>query len=278
MKIAVLSGKGGAGKTFVSANLAVSAGRSTYIDCDVEEPNGRLFLKPQNVENKIVYRCLPEFREDRCDGCRKCVDFCQFHALVYVKDKPMLFSEVCHSCGGCKLVCPQDAVIEAEYELGHVETGVHEQVHVVTGILNIGEASGIAVIKAAKKEGFQREGLSIVDCPPGSACSVNESIGDADYCILVAEPTSFGFHNFKMVYELVNLLGKKCGIIINKQDLPYEPMEKFCIENQIEILARIPYDGEAAELSAKGKIVCEEKEEYRLLFRDILKKIGGERL
>ena len=155
MKIAVLSGKGGAGKTFVSVNLAVSAKRSTYIDCDVEEPNGRLFLKPQNVENKIVYRCLPKFREDQCDGCRKCVDFCQFHALVYVKDKPMLFSEVCHSCGGCEMVCPKDAVTETEYELGHVEIGIHHQVNVVTGILNIGEASGIAVIKSAKKEGFQ---------------------------------------------------------------------------------------------------------------------------
>ena len=174
------------------------------------------------------------------------------------------------------MVCPQDAVTDTEYELGYIEIGIHHQVNVVTGILNIGETSGIAVIKSAKKEGFQKEGVSIVDCPPGSACSVNESIGDADYCILVAEPTSCGFHNFKMVYELVNLLGKKCGVVINKQDLSYEPLEKFCIENQVEILARIPYDREAAELSAKGKIVCEEKEEYRVLFRDILKKIGGE--
>lgn len=275
MKIAVLSGKGGAGKTFVSVNLAASADRASYIDCDVEEPNGRLFLKPQNIENKKVYCLLPQFDVEKCDGCRRCVDFCQFHALVYVKDKPMVFTEVCHSCGGCQIVCPQNAVTEVKREIGNIETGTHHHVNVVTGILNIGEASGTAVIKAAKKEGIPKGGWIILDCPPGSACSVNESIGDADYCILVAEPTAFGFHNFQMIYELVGLLGKKCGVIINKQEDPYVPLEDFCRENEVEILARIPYDREAAELSSQGQIVCEAKESYQTMFREILDKIGG---
>lgn len=137
MKIAVLSGKGGAGKTFVSVILLYQRSGQLIL-LYVEKPTEGYLLKAQNVENKIVYRCLPKFREDQCDGCRKCVDFCQFHALVYVKDKPMLFSEVCHSCGGCEMVCPKDAVTETEYELGHVEIGIHHQVNVVTGILNIG--------------------------------------------------------------------------------------------------------------------------------------------
>ena len=273
MKIACLSGKGGAGKTLAAVNLAAAAKRAVYIDCDVEEPNGRLFLKPQDIKEMIVSSLLPEFDPDRCTGCKKCVEFCRFHALMYIRKKPMVFSEVCHSCGGCSLVCPEHAVTEKEKPIGKLEIGRAGEIKTVTGILNPGEASGIPIIREALK---QTEGLTIIDGPPGSACSVNESIGDADYCILVAEPTSFGFHNFKMVYELVNLLGKKCGVVINKQDLSYEPLEKFCIENQVEILARIPYDREAAELSAKGKIVCEEKEEYRVLFRDILKKIGGE--
>lgn len=272
MKIACLSGKGGAGKTMVAVNLAAAAGRATYIDCDVEEPNGRIFLKPEQVEEQVVSSLLPEFDAEKCNGCKKCVAFCRFHALMYVKDRPMVFSEVCHSCGGCKMVCPEGAVTEKPKPVGKLEIGMHQELRVVTGILNVGEASGIPVISAALQEA---EGVTIIDCPPGSACSVMESVMDADYCVLVAEPTAFGFHNFKMVYELVTLLGKKCGVVMNKLDTPYAPLEDFCREEKIPVLARIPYDSEMAALAAEGELVFEKQEKARKIFTELYEKIGG---
>ena len=272
MKIACLSGKGGAGKTLTAVNLAAVSKKAVCIDCDVEEPNGRLFLKPASVREKITNVLLPEFDEAKCDGCKKCVDICRFHALIYIKDKPVVFSEVCHSCGGCELVCPNGAVTETKKPIGRLEIGTCGNVRVVTGILNPGEASGIPVIREALK---QADGLTIIDCPPGSACSVMESVTEADYCILVAEPTAFGFHNFKMVYELVTLMGKACGVVINKQDEPYEPLERFCENHGLSVLARIPYSKDIAALASKGELVCESSESIRRIFEEILEKIGG---
>ena len=272
MKIACLSGKGGAGKTFAAVNLAAVAGECCYVDCDVEEPNGRLFLKPEVLETYPVSTLLPEFDAALCTGCKKCVDFCRFHALVYVKGKPIVFSEVCHSCGGCSLVCPAGAVREEPRTVGLLELGRHGDITVITGVLNPGEASGTPLIREAVK---QSRGLSILDCPPGSSCPVMESAMDADYCLLVAEPTAFGLHNFRMVYELSRLLGKKCGVLINKQDAPYEPLERFCREEGLPILERIPFDMEAAECIAAGEIAAEKLPRYRELFTRLLGKIGG---
>ena len=172
MKIAVLSGKGGAGKTLVSVNLAAAAGRAVYIDCDVEEPNGRLFLRPREVDTEEVTRPLPAFAPEKCDGCRRCVNFCRFHALAFIKGRPMVLPEVCHACGGCSLVCPQGAVEEKQLPLGRVERGRYGETQVVTGILDLGEASGIPVIRRALKTGLALEETAVIDCPPGSACPV----------------------------------------------------------------------------------------------------------
>ena len=272
MKIACLSGKGGAGKTLTAVNLAAAAETATYIDCDVEEPNGRLFFKPEHVTETEVFSLLPAFDETKCTGCKQCVQFCRFHALMHVRGKTMVFSEVCHSCGGCVLVCPKGAITEQKKPIGKLETGTHGGVRIVSGILNLGEASGVPVIREALK---QADGLTIIDCPPGSACSVMESAMDADYCILTAEPTAFGFHNFKMVHELVTLLGKRCGVIINKETERYEPLEAFCQKTDTPVLARIPYSPVIAGHVAKGEIIAEQLPEERERFRSILKQIGG---
>ncbi len=272
MKIAVISGKGGAGKTFVAVNLAAAAGRATYIDCDVEEPNGRLFWKPEDVRSTAVSALLPDFDAAKCTGCKKCVEFCRFHALVYIKGNPMVFPDVCHSCGGCLMVCPEGAIREVPKQVGMLEEGTHGKVKAVTGILTPGEASGVPVIRAALKKA---EGLTIIDCPPGSACSVMESVMDADYCVLVVEPTAFGFHNFRMVYELTCLLGKQCGVVINKQTAPYEPLERFCEETQLPILERMPYAASLARRLAGNQIAVECIPEQKERFEALLKKIGG---
>lgn len=184
----------------------------------------------------------------------------------------MVFSEVCHSCGGCMMVCPENAITEKQKPIGILEIGKHDNLRVVTGILNPGEASGVPVIREALK---QADGVTIIDCPPGSACSVMESVMDADYCVLVAEATAFGFHNFKMVYELVSLLGKKCGVVINKQEIPFETLETFCKEQHLDVIARIPYDPEIAALAADGQIVSEKNEQTHKIFAELFEKIGG---
>ena len=162
MKIAVLSGKGGAGKTFVAAGLACAAGRAAYVDCDVEEPNGRLFFRPENVARRVVERKMPEFDREKCSGCRKCVESCRFNALVLVKGAPMLFPEVCHSCGVCAYVCPDGAVREAGREAGAVESGESDGVRVVTGELKLGEATGVPVISAALEAAGKRAGRGLL--------------------------------------------------------------------------------------------------------------------
>ena len=154
MKIAVLSGKGGAGKTLTAVNLAAAIGNGVYVDCDVEEPNGRLFLKPEEVTETEVTAGLPEFDSEKCTGCRRCVDFCRFHALVYIKNRPKVFSEVCHSCGGCSLVCPAQAVTEKGRTIGRLETGKRGDLQVITGVLDPGEASGVPVISSALRKGI----------------------------------------------------------------------------------------------------------------------------
>ena len=279
MKLAVLSGKGGAGKTLTAVSLAAVAGRAVYVDCDVEEPNGRLFLKPEGVRSEAVAVPQPTFDAARCTGCRTCVKFCRFNALVFLKGTPMVFPEVCHACGGCALVCPQGAVTEVPRSVGAVEVGAHGEILTVTGVLNPGESSGVPVIKAALHWGETladgQDFPLILDCPPGSACPVVESVGSADFCLLVAEPTAFGLHNLKMVHELVTLMHKPCGIVINRGRAPYAPLEAFCEEKRIPVLARIPYRDDIARIAAAGGIVAEELPEVADLFAGLWRKIGG---
>lgn len=274
MKIAVLSGKGGAGKTFVSTNLCCSLGRGAYVDCDVEEPNGHLFLKPENIEKTMVSQLIPAFDSQKCTGCRECVKHCRFNALIYIKKKPMVFTEVCHSCGLCTMVCPQNAIHEEERPLGHLEIGHTGNIQVITGYLNPGEASGIPVIQSAKKAASSLDPV-IYDCPPGSACSVQESIQNADYCLLVTEPTAFGFHNFQMVEELVRLHKKPFGVIIEKETANYPPLEEFCISRGIPILMRIPFRKDLASWISQGELAVKKDPSLKESFQRLYEKIGG---
>lgn len=275
MRIAVLSGKGGTGKTFVSVNLACAADQAAYVDCDVEEPNGHLFLKPEITARLPVSVMVPQVDEDKCTACRKCTDFCRYNALALIKGKPMIFYEVCHSCGGCILFCPEKALTEKEREIGVIEEGISENVAVLTGCLNTGEVSGVPIIKALMEK-LPGQATVVIDCPPGSACVVMESIHKADFCILVAEPTLFGMHNLSMVYELVKLFNKPFGVVLNKC-LPEEnPVQQFCTGNKINILAKIPFDEELGRVNSKGIIAVRENKQYRELFQKLLKTLEKE--
>ena len=277
MRIAVLSGKGGTGKTLVSVNLAAAAELSTYIDCDVEEPNGHLFFKPELVQEEEVTVNIPKVDNQRCTGCRKCVDFCKFNALAYIKDKLIIFEEICHSCGGCIMFCPENALTEREKVIGKVQKGVSDQVEVHTGILNTGEVSGVPIIKSLLDQSkTEVHKFKIIDCPPGSACSVMDSIKDADYCILVAEPTLFGVHNLNMVYELVKLFDKPFGVVLNKCLGEDNPAEKFCLERDIKILSRIPFESELGKLNSNAEIAVRKNDKYRDIFSNLLEILKRE--
>lgn len=277
MKIAVLSGKGGTGKTFISVNLAVAAKNAVYIDCDVEEPNGRIFLRSDKTEKKEVTVPVPSVNAEKCVGCRKCVSFCRFGALAFLKNRPKLYKDMCHSCGGCAIVCEYGAIEEREISVGSVETGVSNGVLAVTGEMRTGEHSGIPVIREALKTGLLASApLTVIDCPPGSACSVTESVSEADICIIVTEPTAFGLHNFKMVRELVKIMNKPCYAVINKCGIEYPKLEDYCIGEGIPVLMRIPYDKSIASALCDGRIAALENEDLMQKLRAALTVLGGE--
>lgn len=271
MQIAVLSGKGGTGKTFVSVNLAVAAGKSTYLDCDVEEPNGHLFLKPEICETKTVEVAVPAFDSDACDGCRSCVQFCRFNALAFLRGKPYLFAELCHSCSGCMLICHSRAIHEVNRRVGTIEIGKSGGLSVITGTLDSGEATGVPVIRQLLREA-PAEGTAVLDCPPGSSCAVMESIRNSDFCLMVAEPTLFGVENLRLVVQLVKTFHKKCGIVVNKDTGSAGQTETLADENGIPVFARIPYDKTLAEINARGELAVG-NEKYRRIFLELLTKI-----
>lgn len=275
MKIAVLSGKGGTGKTFVTVNLASVAGNSLYIDCDVEEPNGHLFLKPEAGEVEEVFVQIPVVDGEKCSGCRKCVDFCKFNALAYIKDRVKVFKELCHSCGGCAMLCPEKAIVEEARGVGVIKTGASKSLRTKTGILNIGEASGVPIIRRLLEEITAEENVYI-DCPPGSSCLVMESIKDADYCVLVTEPTVYGVHNTALVHELVTMFNKSFGLILNKVSDNARIAREFCSKNGIGIIGEFPYDSEIAKLCSNGDLLVENSEKYAKVFSDILRRIETE--
>jgi len=271
-KIAVLSGKGGTGKTFISVNLASIIDNAAYIDCDVEEPNGDLFFKSKNIEKQEVFVKIPKVDMTLCNGCQKCVDFCKFNALTYLPNKLLIFDKLCHSCGGCVLVCDKKALTEINKEIGNIYVGKSSDVFVVSGKLNIGEATGVPIIKQLFKYELPVKNI-VVDCPPGSSCLVMETIKDADYCLFVVEPTIFGLHNFKMVLELVKLFNKPFGVVINKYSEESENNIKYFYENNIKIIKKIKYDKLIVEMNSSGLIVSRMFPEYKSLFTDIFEEI-----
>lgn len=274
--VAVLSGKGGTGKTLVSVNLAAAAQNALYIDCDVEEPNGHLYWKPELVQTQEVSRLIPAVNPALCNGCRTCVDFCAYNAIAYIGNSIKVFADVCHSCGGCALLCPQNALHEEPRRVGEVQNGISGGVRTFTGILDTGQASGVSIIQTLLQQTAQEQGPIFIDCPPGSACVVMESIQDADYCVLVAEPTLFGAHNLAMVHRLATLFHKKCGAVLNKCQQGRNPSEEYCTQQGIPILARIPYDEALGRMNSGGGIAVRQSEEYRRLFTGLLHTIEKE--
>jgi len=280
IKIAVLSGKGGTGKTLVAVNLAMIAQNSNYLDCDIEEPNGYLFFKPEVEHEELVMIKTPVVDKDRCDGCRACVNACRYNSLLYLNHQIKVLPDMCHSCGVCSYVCPQKAISEQAKAIGKITNGKTAGVNVVTGILNIKEHSGIPIIKKMFVDNIDPSVISIIDCAPGSSCVAMECIKEADYCVIVSEPTLFGVANLAMVYELTRIFKKPCGIIINKQTNIENPTERYCVENNLKIISRIAFDLDLGKMNSQGLIISQVNDNYHQLFKtilsDILREINDE--
>jgi len=273
MKIAVLSGKGGTGKTFVAVNLACVADKAAYIDCDIEEPNGHLFLKPNIIDTQLDTVTVPEVDPNKCTACRECVEFCRYNALALIKDQLLILEELCHSCGGCILFCPQKALSERKRVIGTIEEGISEKIKVLTGYMNIGEESGVSIIKELVKK-MPDEGTVVIDCAGGNGCLVMESLRESDFCVLVAEPTIFGVHNLNLVWELVKIFNKPFGVVLNKCLEEENPAEQFCNDHQINILTKIPLEEDLGRINSQGLIAVKEKESYHKLFEKLLSALS----
>lgn len=272
MKIVIASGKGGTGKTLVAINLALSVGADQILDCDVEEPNDYIFIKPSKTISKSVELQVPTIDESKCTYCKECAEFCQFNALFVAGETAMVFPKLCHSCGGCKLVCPTDAIIEKPRSVGEIFVGDVEDIELVYGKLNIGEVHAVPIISAVKEEA-KNQGLVILDSPPGSACPVVESVLGADFCVLVTEPTPFGLHDLKIVVEVIVKLGIPLGVVVNFAGIGDRGVYDYCEKMKLPILMEIPYDRKIAELYSRGISFVEEITEWKAEFQELLCKI-----
>ncbi len=274
MKIAIASGKGGTGKTTLAVNLAAvladNGERVVYVDCDVEEPNGHLFLKPNIDNTKEIGIPKPEIDMNLCDGCGKCGEICRFSAILVIKGKVLTFPELCHGCGGCMLVCPQKAITEKMDEIGIIESGIAGNIEYTAGKLNIGQPSGVPIIKEIKQSILNSGGYVLLDAPPGSSCPVVETVRDADFVILVTEPTPFGLNDLKIAVSLVKELGLPHGVVINRAGSGDERVKEYCAIQDIDLIGEIPDDRRIAETYSKGMLLLNALPEHRNYFNEIL--------
>ncbi|NLW85607.1 MAG: P-loop NTPase [Planctomycetes bacterium] len=276
MKIAVSSGKGGTGKTTVATNLAITASeqgiRTAYLDCDVEEPNGFLFLKPDIAESRQVNVSVPRVDLDKCVGCGQCGRICQYSAIVSMNKQVLVFDELCHGCGGCMLVCKAGAITESFIPTGRLDLGRSSQIECVQGLLDIGRAMSPPVIRAVKDAAPDAE-LLIIDSPPGTSCPVIESVRGADLVLLVTEPTPFGLNDLKLAVDMVNALKLPLAVVINRSDIGNDETRMFCHNQNIDILCEIPFDRRVAEAYSRGVPACRALSEQGRVYADLLKKI-----
>ncbi|MCD6309607.1 MAG: ATP-binding protein [Candidatus Eremiobacteraeota bacterium] len=279
LTIAVASGKGGTGKTTIVTNLcSVSPVSLAILDCDVEEPNCHLFLKPQWTKSERFTVLIPEVDMEKCTLCGICQRDCRFNAIVIMGKEPLIFPELCHACGVCARNCPENAITEVPREIGTIEVGKYREHTFVHGLLDIGEAKSPPLIEEVRSYS-NRNGITMIDAPPGTSCPVVATTRGVDYLVLVTEPTPFGLHDLKLAVGMANQLGLKYGVVINRSNIGDDSIKKYCTGENISILAELPHDRRVAELYSRGEIITDSLPEYeklyRALFARILKEVEG---
>jgi MinD superfamily P-loop ATPase len=278
MIISIASGKGGTGKTTVATNLALSIDSDVQLlDCDVEEPNAHLFIRPIFKKTETIYTPVPEVDEKKCNLCGKCGEICQFKAIVVIGDIVLPFPELCHSCGGCMAVCPEDAIKEAGRELGIIRRGQRNGLEFIDGELRVGEAMSPPLIREVRA--FTRpDKFTIIDAPPGTSCPVIAAMKDTDFVLLVTEPTPFGLYDLKLAVGAVKLLNIPSGLVINRSDIGDNKVHAYAKEIGLPILMEIPFDRRIAEAYSKGEMIIEAipefKKKFLKLYQDIMDQVS----
>ena len=276
MIISVASGKGGTGKTIIATSLALCWEEGLFLDCDVEEPNAHIFLKPHINERIPVGIPVPEVDESKCSFCGKCAEVCEFNAIVVIKKKVLFFPELCHGCGGCSYICPEKAIKEVEREIGVVERGRSGKIDFIHGILNVGEPMAPPLIRQVKRH-INSGTNAIIDASPGTSCPVVEAVKESDFCLLVTEPTPFGLNDLKLAVEMLRKLTIPCGVVINCADIGDEEVERYCKDEDIPILMTIPWDRRIAEAYSRGIPLIDALPEFQNRFSQLygtIEKLG----
>jgi MinD superfamily P-loop ATPase len=272
MILSIASGKGGTGKTTVAVNMALSLENVQLLDCDVEEPNAHILLQPAITSVTSIYKHVPQIMEGRCNYCKQCARFCTFHALFVAADTALVFPELCHSCGGCSLICPEQAIIEIQHQVGTIQTARAKDIELVYGELQVGEPMPIPLIKAVTQR-INPEKTVLIDAPPGTACPFVASVYPSDYCILVTEPTPFGLHDLQIAVKVLAQLEIPYGVIINRAGIGDQRVNNYCEDENIPILLEIPYDRAIARLYSQGIPFVTEMPEWRQQFQQIYRQI-----
>ncbi|NOY77456.1 MAG: P-loop NTPase [Calditrichaeota bacterium] len=276
MVISVASGKGGTGKTTIAVNLALALPDTQYLDCDVEEPNGHIFLKPDIKKRVSVTLPYPRVDEKTCDLCGECAEVCEYGAIAVVKNQVLIFDDLCHSCGSCVMLCPQKAIYEVRQEIGRIEIGEGKGVSFAHGILKLGSTRAHPLVEEVKKYSDASKTV-IIDAPPGTSCPVVEAVKGTDYCLLVTEPTPFGLNDLRLAVEMTRAIGVPSGIVINRSDGNDRLIEDYAAKEGLPILLRVPMERQIAEAYSKGISLVEWDENYRDIFKTLFATIeeGG---
>ena len=275
MIISVASGKGGTGKTLVATSLAISLidkYKVQLLDCDVEEPNANILLHLAANQSQLVYIPIPKVDEAKCTYCGKCAEVCAYNAIAVIKEKVLVFPELCHGCGSCSYLCPESAISEEGREMGVIERGHSGNLELIQGKINVGEAMAPPVIREVKKY-IDPANIVIIDVPPGTSCPVVEAVKGSDCCLLVTEPTPFGLNDLALAVEVVKKLGIPCGVVINREGVGDNKVDTYCQEQGIPVLLKIPLERRIASLYSQGISLVDGiprwREEFLRLFQDI---------
>jgi len=275
MIVSVASGKGGTGKTLVATSLALSLKdreRVQLLDCDVEEPDVHIFLRPVITRSEAVYIQVPEVDEKKCTYCGKCAEVCAYHAIAVLGKHVLVFPELCHGCGACSYLCLEKAISEVGREIGVVESGHSDGVDFVHGKLAIGEAMAPPIIRKVKAQA-NSDGAVIIDVPPGTSCPVVEAVKDSDFCLLVTEPTPFGLNDLVLAVELVKELRIPCGVVINRAGVGDRKVEEYCAKENIPVLLTIPMDTDIARIYSRGITLVGGMPQWKESFLELFDRI-----
>jgi MinD superfamily P-loop ATPase len=286
MIIAIASGKGGTGKTTVATSLALSIAadeptnprKPLLLDCDVEEPNAALFLKPTLTSREEVGIPIPQVDLDKCTYCGRCAEVCVWHAIAVVGEKVLIFPELCHGCGSCTLNCPEEAIYEVLNVMGTLESGPAGPIDFAQGTMDVGQAMSVPIISQLKRKHLAAgngDRVVILDAQPGTSCPVVETMRDADFVLMVTEPTPFGLHDLRLAVQVARgELGLPVGVVVNRDGIGDAGVDEYCTAEEIPVLMRIPLDRRIAEAISEGQALVEALPDYRAAFWELYRQIA----